>query len=210
MPRSPAQNEEIREERREEILAAAIRVFGRQGFAFAKISDIAAEARLSHGLVYHYFESKDAIFGAIVDAMFERIKHELETVRGATPGEKVENAVATALVRCTSQPEIGAVISQSLLLGTVPEAIHQRVIDHVKALQAIWVKMFRAAQKSGEITDGLAPEDLAALVSAMIRGLSIRAPGWPQSPFRVPSKDAFLKLLRPASSRARRGSHVRD
>ena len=209
MPRSSAQNEEIREERREEILAAAVRVFAKKGFAFAKISDIAAEARLSHGLVYHYFESKDAIFAAIVDAMFDRIKIELGATSGATPGAKVANAIEFALARCAQQPEIGAVISQSLLLGTVPEAIHERVLEHVRGLQAIWVKMIRAAQKSGEVTDEIAAEDLAAMVSAMIRGLSIRAPGWAQSPFRVPPPQAFLRLLR-LPVRSRRGGHVRD
>lgn len=65
-PRSKEQNECIRDERREQLLSAALKVFARRGLAATKISDIAAAAGLSHGLVYHYFESKDAIFTELV------------------------------------------------------------------------------------------------------------------------------------------------
>jgi AcrR family transcriptional regulator len=61
-PRNVIQNKQILDERREQILKAALKVFANRGFVGAKISDIAAEASLSHGLVYHYFESKEALF----------------------------------------------------------------------------------------------------------------------------------------------------
>jgi AcrR family transcriptional regulator len=61
-PRNTIQNKQILDERREQILNAALKVFAHRGFVGAKISDIATEATLSHGLVYHYFESKEALF----------------------------------------------------------------------------------------------------------------------------------------------------
>lgn len=48
-------------EKRQRILNAAIHVFARQGFNAGRISDIADEAGVAHGLVYHYFDSKEAI-----------------------------------------------------------------------------------------------------------------------------------------------------
>lgn len=65
-PRTKEANEQIRSGRREQILRAAMRVFGRRGLAAAKISDIASEAGFSHGLVYNYFGSKDEIFTELV------------------------------------------------------------------------------------------------------------------------------------------------
>jgi AcrR family transcriptional regulator len=65
-PRSKEQYEQIKDERREQILYAALRVFSRRGLAATKIGDVAEAAGLSHGLVYHYFESKDAIFVELV------------------------------------------------------------------------------------------------------------------------------------------------
>ena len=51
--------------RRDEILAAAVRVFARRGFHTCRVSDVAREAGVSHGLVYHYFASKDELLETI-------------------------------------------------------------------------------------------------------------------------------------------------
>jgi len=50
---------------RERILAAATEVFARQGFHGARVADIADQAGIAYGLVYHYFDNKDDILGAI-------------------------------------------------------------------------------------------------------------------------------------------------
>src|SRR5438552_6852873 len=49
------------EERREQILDAAAKVFGEKGFAGASIRDIAREVGVTEGLLYHYFESKEQL-----------------------------------------------------------------------------------------------------------------------------------------------------
>ena len=56
------------ETRRDAILAAARRVFARNGLAATRTSDIAAEARISQGLLYHYFPTKENLFTEIVEA----------------------------------------------------------------------------------------------------------------------------------------------
>ena len=53
------------ESRRDELLAAAVRVFARKGYHTCRVSDIADEAGASHGLVYHYFSSKDEVLETI-------------------------------------------------------------------------------------------------------------------------------------------------
>ncbi len=52
-------------EKRRIILDAAIRVFARQGFHSARVSDIANEAGVAYGLVYHYFGSKDEVLDTL-------------------------------------------------------------------------------------------------------------------------------------------------
>src|SRR5215216_2785066 len=49
------------EERREQILDAALRIFSEKGFAGASIRDIAREVGVTEGLLYHYFESKEQL-----------------------------------------------------------------------------------------------------------------------------------------------------
>lgn len=63
------------EEKRRVILDAAVRVFARKGYHAARVGDIAEEAGVAHGLLYHYFRSKEEVlatifrenWGAVVD-----------------------------------------------------------------------------------------------------------------------------------------------
>ncbi len=65
-------------DKRRLILDAAVRVFARQGFHACRVSDIADEAGVAYGLVYHYFDSKDEV----LDTLFlERWNVMLEMIR---------------------------------------------------------------------------------------------------------------------------------
>lgn len=65
MPRTREQIEQLREQRNIQLLEAAQRVFSSQGFHAANISDVAAEAGVSQGTVYHYFDSKEDLLLAV-------------------------------------------------------------------------------------------------------------------------------------------------
>lgn len=62
-----ARTPKVVEDRREQILTSAIQVFARKGFSRATNKDIAHEAGITPGLIYHYFESKEALLNAIVE-----------------------------------------------------------------------------------------------------------------------------------------------
>ena len=77
MPKSPSGSTRRRprprwqrrpEARPEEILAAALEVFGEQGFARARLEDVARRAGVSKGTLYLYFQSKEELFRAMVRA----------------------------------------------------------------------------------------------------------------------------------------------
>jgi TetR/AcrR family fatty acid metabolism transcriptional regulator len=53
------------EDKRRLILAAAVRVFARKGYHTCRVGDIAEEAGVAHGLLYHYFRSKDEVLECI-------------------------------------------------------------------------------------------------------------------------------------------------
>jgi TetR/AcrR family transcriptional regulator, fatty acid metabolism regulator protein len=58
-------NEKVVAEKRRLILDAAVRVFARRGFTQCRVSDIADEAGVAYGLVYHYFRSKDEVLNTL-------------------------------------------------------------------------------------------------------------------------------------------------
>jgi AcrR family transcriptional regulator len=59
-------------QRREEILAAALELFARQGFAATRVPDIAQRAGVGAGTIYRYFASKEALFNALYQMWKER------------------------------------------------------------------------------------------------------------------------------------------
>jgi TetR/AcrR family fatty acid metabolism transcriptional regulator len=60
-------------DKRRLILDAAVRVFARQGFHACRVSDIADEAGVAYGLVYHYFGSKDEVLDTVFLERWERM-----------------------------------------------------------------------------------------------------------------------------------------
>ena len=67
MPRTPEQNQEIKDKRRSKILAAAIRVFATKEYDDVAIDDIVKVVGCSHGLFYHYFQTKEQIYRAVFE-----------------------------------------------------------------------------------------------------------------------------------------------
>lgn len=67
---------DVSEERKNQILEAAIAVFARLGFQQTRMDDIAGQAGLSKGALYLYYKSKDAIIGALLKYFFtQELKH---------------------------------------------------------------------------------------------------------------------------------------
>jgi AcrR family transcriptional regulator len=62
---------DVSEERKDQILEAATRVFTQRGFVNARMDDIVSESGLSKGTLYWYFDSKDAIIIGILDRIFD-------------------------------------------------------------------------------------------------------------------------------------------
>lgn len=63
-----ARTPKVVEDRREQIIDAALRVFAQKGYSNATNKDIAREAGITPGLIYYYFESKEALLYAILEA----------------------------------------------------------------------------------------------------------------------------------------------
>ena len=86
-------------DKRRVILDAAVRVFARQGFHTCRVADIADEAGVAYGLVYHYFSSKEEILDTLFlerwDIMLEAIAEADERQR--SPREKL-HAIATFII----------------------------------------------------------------------------------------------------------------
>ena len=73
MPRTKEQFEEIRENRKQQIMEIAMTLFARDGYGHVSISMLANEAGISKGLMYNYFESKEQLLREIIETSMHEI-----------------------------------------------------------------------------------------------------------------------------------------
>jgi AcrR family transcriptional regulator len=99
-------------DKRRVILDAGVRVFARQGFHTCRVSDIADEAGVAYGLVYHYFSSKEEILDTLFlerwDVMLAAIAEVDASAR--TPREKLHAIAAFIIDSYRHDPELMKVI----------------------------------------------------------------------------------------------------
>jgi TetR/AcrR family transcriptional regulator, fatty acid metabolism regulator protein len=99
-------------DRRRQILDAAIRVFARQGFHACRVSDIAREAGVAYGLVYHYFDSKDQVLNELFMERWSLLLQAIEEVdsRPISPREKLDAVAGFIIDSYRHDPELMKVI----------------------------------------------------------------------------------------------------
>jgi AcrR family transcriptional regulator len=175
-PRGAKKNQEIRIETKAKIVKAALKVFAERGFQGASITLIASEAGLSHGIVYHYFVSKDAIFRELVDIALET---SIEGVNQALslPGsawEKITNlsrALAGNAIKGESSYFFYIMIQAMTQGKSIPgllEHIQERSGEYFREL----IPLIGQAQAEGKVMRE-DPVKLAASYYALIQGLAL-------------------------------------
>src|SRR4051812_35010369 len=84
---------EVPGERREELLAAGLRLFSDRPYDELAIDDIAAEAGVAKGLLYYYFGSKRGFYVAIVQEAARELGGRLDPDRSLRPAERLRRAL---------------------------------------------------------------------------------------------------------------------
>ncbi|MCA9581023.1 MAG: TetR/AcrR family transcriptional regulator [Myxococcales bacterium] len=197
MPRSPKDNQELRDARREQILAAAIATFAERGFGAARVSQVAAAAGLSHGLVYHYFENKEAMLCAIADAVIDRVSLDYDGATG-TPLEKIAWVLDRTRERLEADTDVRRVLLQATLQGSLPPKARESLLAKFSRFHAIIRDWIAEAQERGDVDPTVPPEELAYALQSLIRGVSLMKPLALEEARAVPSTATMLRLLHPS------------
>lgn len=109
MPRTAEQNEQIRAATTAMILDSAMRLFAEKGYAHTTTRNIATEAGLSVGLMYHYFDNKESLLRAVFDYVMARIDATITAaLQNSPPGEVLPNLLRTIFDLLAGEPEFWA------------------------------------------------------------------------------------------------------
>lgn len=124
-PRNPNTNKELRDSKHEKILKAGLNVFSRKGFHGVRMADIAAEAGISHGLVYHYFPSKEELFCSLVQTAYETSNALFRSALEAPTGGRLRFFFAGITSGALEGPNIlyFLLVLQALTLESLPSPV---------------------------------------------------------------------------------------
>jgi len=196
MPRNIEKNKIIRDERHEQILNSSLTVFAQKGLAAAKISDIAAAANLSHGLVYHYFKSKEEIYIEVIKQTVESSKAAREmflSIQG-TPLERIKKIAETNI----NYINVGDNAYRWLIIiqATMSEQTHKEIRDILANSLDVFndvKELIEQGQQTGEIVSG-DPSYLATAFLSLLQGLVFYRIYWKDE---VPMPDiaTIMRLL---------------
>jgi AcrR family transcriptional regulator len=168
--RRRAVSEADKDRRRERILSAAKKVFARKGFHATTMADVARAARLSYGSTYWYFDSKEALFSALLASEESALRaHVYEALLGASWDgyeEPVRAAVRAALEYFDNDRGSARLLFRDAygLGGSFERQLHgmfERFIGDIEA-------MITGAQERGLIVQ--APPGLIAFSAAALIG----------------------------------------
>ena len=170
-PMSQPQIDSSNADRRSQILDAALVCFAKRGFHQTSMHDISGEAGISVGLIYRYFENKEAVISAMADRHKEEISEVLERARQAPTLLESLEILFTAHC-CEDAPQV---VSAFVVDLYAEASRNQHVADLVRdvletAMDGVRDLIARApeAQTAG---NDLKPDELAELIFAVARGM---------------------------------------
>lgn len=163
-----------KEARPGEIVQAAFDVFGERGFAAARLDDIAARAGVSKGALYLYFETKEALFRAVVHDMVAPNVAALAGAIGAFPGSFADLVrlilprAGAMLIASGAGRVVKMVVGEGRNFPELAQAWHDEVIN--PALSAMRARIERA-QAAGEVRPGDSRYHAYSLMGPMLLGV---------------------------------------
>jgi TetR/AcrR family transcriptional regulator, fatty acid metabolism regulator protein len=141
----------IQAERRRQILDAAVRAFASKGYHTCRVSDIAKEAGVAYGLVYHYYGSKEALLEAIFKETWGAMLATVRSVEEAGEPAKEQVRKVTEIILRTWKRDPDLV---RVLVREVTRSAHvQEETDEIDLAYQALQRIVERGQQAGEFRD---------------------------------------------------------
>ncbi len=177
MPRTPEENDRIREASKEKIRVAAMELFMKQGYYATSIMDIAKQAGISKGLLYNYYKGKEELLSEMVEARIrEVVKVMTEAVVLEAPNEQLKYIVNGAIDNIHKNPEVHRFY---LHLQTQPEA-DEELIKHSHLFIQENARQFELQCKIFERMGEQEPRKRSLYFSSVLQGIILMISTYPQ------------------------------
>ncbi len=177
MGRNVDQNRQLREAQYARILTSSLSLFVSRSFAATRVADIAADAGVSPGLLYHYFPGKDDILAALLQDSLPRLEAaalELEALSRPV-ADKIRMALQRLIEGIQTNSDTSKhhlLIAQISACDVLPDAARAILGQHARTPYAVMERLFAQGQAEGSVRDGDARQ-MAMIFWSLVKGLAI-------------------------------------
>ncbi len=166
---------DVSDQRRHQIMDAALTVFSHLGFERASMDDIAKEAGVSKGALYLYYKSKDAIIAKLLQLFFDQALKQVKLL-AAGEGSVTEQLLAFARVLTREMDRMAAMQPISLQFYAIA-ARHATIRQHLRAYfadyRALMEEVIQRGIAQGELRADISPAETAVTLTALLEGLAL-------------------------------------
>lgn len=154
---------------RERILQAATHEFVTKGYDGARVDAIVAASGVSKNLVYHYFDSKEDLFIAVLERTYERFRarHQDLRIRSLAPIEALRQLTLSTFDSFVEMPEVISLLNTENLY----KGVHVRKSRQIRSLYNPLLETIECTlehgEKSGVFRNGINPVDLYISISGL-------------------------------------------
>ncbi|MCB0489101.1 MAG: TetR/AcrR family transcriptional regulator [Cyclobacteriaceae bacterium] len=166
-PRTSAKNEEIRQESMQKIMNAAFSLIARQGYESTSISQIAAEAGVSKGLMYNYFDSKEDLLEQLVKGAMDQGDKMIAEMMDTDPVKTLRNMFEWFFNEMRERPDYWRLMTELTFKIDKFKFIHDLATEKAKGYTLVLeglLKQMNFPNPTGE----------AKLVGALFDGIAIQ------------------------------------
>jgi AcrR family transcriptional regulator len=157
---------------RQSILEAAARIFRRDGYSAARLTDIAAEIGMKAGSLYYHFGSREALVEAVMETGARRTHQAVLDALAILPSDagalaRLGAAIERHLIMVLAQEDIASATIK--LIWQAPAPVRERVLAEQRAYGALWRGLLEEARAAGAIRPDL---DLSVTRMAIMGALN--------------------------------------
>lgn len=159
--------------RREDILSAAVAVYGEAGYHGSSLREVAKRAGITHAGLLYYFPTKEALLAAVLERR-DAEDSEREQL-DAPPGREVLAHFIALAEHNVTHPGIVDLYSRLAAEAVAPDhPAHDYFVRHYRGARAATFESFRVLGDQGELRDGVDPAAAALTFVALMDGLQVQ------------------------------------
>ena len=198
MPRTTEQFELMRREREESILNAGLYLFATKGYEATSADAISAVVNCSHGLLYHYYKTKDELYQAVIEKKVRPIVHDL--ICDVDFNQKAKFAfidINERFLKALKSENDEYAWAITLLLDIHLQTVINPKIKHIEKDKKVydWVyELIERGKHEGDFNN-LSSKELVITLLAMYKGLAYNRIKIGANKFLCPKSDVIISMV---------------